>query len=126
MSTIPKQQQSITVSSSITIATVAAYPDEVVVKVSASDGVLTIAQARELGRQIFDAAHLAERLEFTGDEFRDSDLVLRDVPTSPDSAQPEHRCLDPRAGTLRLDDRGRCFWCGDQVVPTSPDSGSDQ
>lgn len=44
------------------------------------------------------------------------------APTSQDSAKPEHRCLDPRAGTLRLEG-GRCFWCGEQVDPPAHGSG---
>lgn len=32
----------------------------------------------------------------------------------------EHRCADPRAGLLRLDGLGRCFWCAAPIPDAAP------
>lgn len=91
MTTIENQQQSISIPTSRAIATVQAYPEEVIVNVTADDGALTVEQALELARQLTVAAELAERLEFTGDDYRVSDLILKGDPDSDGSGTEGER-----------------------------------
>ena len=74
------------------------------------EGFLTSAEARD-DAEMWHVHRCPGPVQANADEY----------PTSQDSAKPEHRCLDPRAGTLRLEG-GRCFWCGEQVDPPAQDS----